>query len=112
MAVGVSFLGQLAALFGGEPRAIVAVAKRPQLRHGQLYDVIAAPDSTVAIAPFFECRAQRPSVFHHGNRGLTRDCILADHALFLAVQKEIDCPTQLAQDGTVTRIQGANPYRA
>jgi hypothetical protein len=39
-----------------------------------------------------EARTQHPSVFHHGNRGLARDQILSDHALFLHVCEELDKP--------------------
>ena len=50
--------------------------KRPLDEDGPLYDAVTAPDSRAPIAPYLEARTLRPSVFHHGNRGLTRDRIL------------------------------------
>ena len=66
--------------------------KRPLDEDGPLYDAVTAPDSRAPVAPYFEARTQRPSVFHHGNRGLTRDRILDDERLFLAVRDAIDGP--------------------
>jgi hypothetical protein len=68
----------------------VRCCKRPLDGTGLLYDAVAAPDSRVPVAQYFEARTQRPSVFHHGNRGLTRDRILAEAALFDAVRAELD----------------------
>jgi hypothetical protein len=64
--------------------------KRPLDEDGPLYDAVAAPNSRVPLAPYLEARTQRPSVFHHGNRGLTRDRILQEAALFAATRAELD----------------------
>jgi hypothetical protein len=64
--------------------------KRPLDDDRGLYDAVTAPDSRAPVAPYLEARTQRPSVFHHGNRGLARDRILADRELFEAVRKELD----------------------
>ena len=93
------FWGQLEAAFGAELRAMLRCCKRPLDEDGQLYDAVTANDSRSPVAPYFEARTQRPSVFHHGNRGLDRDRILADWKLFGAVRDELD-PSQ-----------GASPYR-
>lgn len=84
------FWGQLEATFGGELRAMLRCCKRPLDDDGGLYDAVTAPDSRAPVAPYLEARTQRPSVFHHGNRGLARDRILADRELFEAVRKELD----------------------
>ncbi|RYD61740.1 MAG: hypothetical protein EOP58_14325 [Sphingomonadales bacterium] len=39
-----------------------------------------------------ERRSLTPTVFHHGNRGMTRDRILAEHALFLGARAELADP--------------------
>ena len=49
-----------------------------------------AEGSKAAVAGYLEARTQRPSVFHHGNRGLTRDRIWDEEKLFLAVRDELD----------------------
>lgn len=88
------FWGQLEALCSEEDdlRAIIRCCKRPLDDDGPLYDAIVAPGSRAPVSPFFEARTQEPSVFHHGNRGLTRDRILREAALFKAVREEIDKP--------------------
>src|SRR4051812_34644787 len=98
------FWAQLEAAFGEELRGIVRCCKRPLTDDGALYDAITRPDSRVPVAGYFEARTQPPSVFHHGNRGLERDRILNDHALFLALEQELDRPAGLAGDEP-------NPYR-
>jgi hypothetical protein len=86
------FWGQMEAALGEDLRAIVRCCKRPQDGDGALYDALTAERSRAPVAPFMEARTQRPSVFHHGNRGLSRDRILADHALFKDLREEIDKP--------------------
>jgi hypothetical protein len=84
------FWGQLESLLAEDLRAIVRCCKRPLDGTGLLYDAVAAPDSRVPVAQYYEARTQRPSVFHHGNRGLSRDRIIAEAALFDAVRAELD----------------------
>src|SRR6185312_1332044 len=86
--------------FGEELRAMLRCCKKPLDEDGPLYDSVIASGSRVSVAAYFEARTQRPSVFHHGNRGLTRDRILDDERLFLAVRDAIDTPS------------GPSPYRA
>jgi hypothetical protein len=54
-----------------------------------LYDTVTSQPG-VAIAPYFEARTQKPSAFHHGNRGLSRDRILREARLFDSVRAELD----------------------
>jgi hypothetical protein len=86
------FWGQIESILGNDLRAILRCCKRPLDGTGDLYDAVTAPDSRTPVAPYLEARTQLPSVFHHGNRGLTRDRILCDQALFLAVRDELDRP--------------------
>ncbi len=88
------FWGQLEAALGPDLREMLRCCKRPMDGDGPLYDAVTAPDSRAPIAPYFEARTQRPSVLHHGNRGLTRDRILHEAALFAAVRKELDDPAR------------------
>ncbi len=83
------FWAQLEAAAGVDLRAMLRCCKRPLDDHGPLYDAVTAPDARAPIAPYLEARTLRPTVFHHGNRGLTRDRILGDRALFLAVRDEL-----------------------
>jgi hypothetical protein len=55
----------------------------------------------VPVAPYFEARTQKPSAFHQGNRGLTRERILREARLFDAVRAELDGSTNA----------GLSPYR-
>jgi hypothetical protein len=66
--------------------------KTPLDNDGPLFEVdhragFARADRPLSRAPFAE-----PTVFHHGNRGMTRDRILAEHTLFEATRVEIALP--------------------
>jgi hypothetical protein len=86
------FWGQMEALLGERLRAILRCCKRPLDGDGELYDAVTEVGSRSPVAPFMEARTQRPSVFHHGNRGLARDQILNDCALFKDLRDELDRP--------------------
>jgi hypothetical protein len=94
------FWGQMEAAFAGRLRGILRCCKRPLDQHGPLYDSVTSEEA-VPIAPYFEARTQKPSAFHQGNRGLTRDRILREARLFAAVRAELD--------GQVAA--GPSPYR-
>jgi hypothetical protein len=98
------FWGQLEALLADDLRAIVRCCKRPLDGDRELYDAVSAPDSRVPVAGYFEARTRPPSVFHHGNRGMTRDRILREAALLEAVREEID-----AFDAGVDRYRALSP---
>jgi hypothetical protein len=95
------FWAQLEAAIGDELREILTCCKRPLDNDGPLFDSIVAPDSRAPIAPYLESRTLTPTVYHHGNRGMTRDRILAERALFLATREELAC----------ANVDGPNPYR-
>lgn len=95
------FWGQLEAVMGEDLRAMLRCCKRPLTRNGVLYDAVTACDSRVPLAPYFEAQTSRPTVFHHGNRGMSRDRILDERALFLAIRSEI----------ATAHGPGPSPYR-
>lgn len=84
------FWGQVEAAFGPSMREILRCCKPPLDQDRALYEAVTAAGSRAPVAPYFEARTEWPSVFHHGNRGLTRDRILAEARLFEAVRDEID----------------------
>jgi len=88
------FWGQIEVVIGDMLQAMIRCCKRPNDGTGDLYDAATQGASSIAVAPYLEARTQMPSVFHHGNRGLTRDRILQDHALFLALREEVDRPNR------------------
>ena len=91
------FWAHLDALAGETIREMVRCCKRPlDHRNGELYDAVTSKDTTISVVPYLEAMTQRPSVFHHGNRGLSRDRILKEAALFRAVRGELDT----AQNGS------------
>lgn len=98
--VGV-FWGQIEAAFGADLREMLRCCKRPLDEDGPLYDAVTVQDSRAPLSSYLEARSQQPSVFHHGNRGLTRDRILQEADLFSAVRGELDDPARV----------GPSPYR-
>ncbi len=95
------FWGQFETLLGDRLRPMLRCCKRPFDGSGPLYDAAIGNPARPAVA-FLEAQVQQPSVFFHGNRGLSRDRILSEHALFLATRAELDDPART----------GPNPYRA
>ena len=74
-------------------RALIRCCKRPSNRKRQaMYDAITAPGSKLPLTPFLETCVLRPAAFHQGNRGLDRDLILQNDALFKDLQKELKAP--------------------
>jgi hypothetical protein len=96
------FWAQLESAIGPELRAMLRCCKRPLDNDGPLFDAVTAPDARAPIAPYLEARSLTPTVYHHGNRGMTRDRILAEGELFKASRTELAC----------ANIAGPNPYRA
>ncbi len=95
------FWAQLEALAGGTIREMLRCCKMPLDGDAKLYQSVTEEGSAVSIALYLEARTQGPSVFHHGNRGLTRDQILNEAKLFRAIRAELDAP----------KNQGPKPYR-
>lgn len=84
------FWGQIEAAFGEKLREMLRCCKKPLDRDGPLYAAVTAPGSHAPVAPYMEARTQWPSAFHHGNRGMTRDRILAEAALFDGIRAQLD----------------------
>lgn len=82
-------------------RPMLRCCKRPADDDGRTYDAVTRADSRHPLAPYLERRSRRPSVSHQGNRGLDRDRILSEGALFLATRVELAEPDPTA----------VNPYR-
>jgi hypothetical protein len=86
------FWGQLEAAIGADLRAMLRCCKRPLDDDGPLYDAVTAVDSKAPVAPYFEARSLTPTVYHHGNRGMSRDRIIAEAALFRATRSALAQP--------------------
>ena len=95
------FWAQLESTLEPYLRPMLRCCKRPGDSDGPLYDAITVDNSRYPIAPYLERRTLAPSVFHQGNRGLTRDRILQEGELFLATRSEL-----ATDDATAT-----NSYR-
>lgn len=76
------FWADLDGFAADELRAMLRCCKRPRDNDGPHHDAVLAGGATPGR--YLAVRALRPSVFHHGNRGLTRERILGERALFLA----------------------------
>ncbi|MCD2322760.1 hypothetical protein LQ953_01875 [Sphingomonas sp. IC-56] len=95
------FWAQLEAAIGEDLRVMLRCCKQPLTRDGELYRAVTEPGSRAPIAPYLEARSLTPSVYHHGNRGMARDRILSEAALFKATRVEL-----AGKPGA-----GPNPYR-
>ncbi len=95
------FWPQLEQSIGDDLRAMLRCCKRPLDGMGALYDGVTRDGSAQGIGVYFEKRTLQPSVFHHGNRGMSRERILREKALFIATREEI----------ATARDPGASPYR-
>jgi len=95
------FWAQMEQTLGKYLRPMLRCCKRPADDDGSTYDAVTRADSRHPLAPYLERRSRRPSVSHQGNRGLDRDRILSEGALFQATRVE------LAQADPAAR----NPYR-
>lgn len=84
-----AFWGDLRDLMGEDLRQALRCCKRPLDRTAPLYDAITATHSTRDSAPFLEAHVMRPRAFFHGNRGMTRERILAEAALAEDIQKRL-----------------------
>jgi hypothetical protein len=90
------FWAQFEATVGDQLRPMLRCCKRPMDSAGPLFDAITAFGSRYPIAPYLENRTLAPSVYHHGNRGLSRDRILREGELFLATRTELAQPNLAA----------------
>jgi len=83
------FWGQFEGVMGERIRPMLRCCKRPNDDAAPLFDAVTAEGSGYPIAPYLERRTLRPSVYHHGNRGLSRDRVVREGDLFLATRTEL-----------------------
>ncbi len=88
------FWAQLEAAIGPDLRAFLRCCKKPLDDTGPLFEAVTRKGAVLPIAPYLEARSLTPTVFHHGNRGLTRDRILDEFDLFKATRKETEAHDQ------------------
>ena len=91
------FWAHLEAAPGMDLRGLLRCCKRPLDADGPLYDAVTQAGACASVAAYMEARTQHPSVFHHGNRGLSCARILAEHRLFLAMRDLLDSPAPVAR---------------
>lgn len=96
------FWAQLEAAIGPDLRAMLRCCKCPLDNDAPLFTSVTAPDSRAPIAPYLQCRSLTPTVYHQGNRGMSRDRILSEFDLFKATRNALH-----VADGA-----GPNPYRS
>ncbi len=80
------FWAQMEAALADDLRPMLRCCKRPDDGDGPAHDAVTKPLSRYPLAPYLEKTTRPPSVFHQGNRGLERDRILCEGALFLATR--------------------------
>ena len=90
------FWFRLETVAGQAIRQMLRCCKRPQGRRGRLYDGVISDSDAQPLGPFMDAMAQPPSVFHHGNRGLSRKRILREAALFRNLRETLDGPQGVA----------------
>src|SRR5687768_8111918 len=83
------FWAQLEAVLGGELREMLRLC-RARGRSEALFTSVTRPGSTAPIAPLLEAATVLPAAKHQGNRGLDRNRILNEAALFAAVQGQLN----------------------
>ena len=109
-----AFWRQMDAAFGQDLREMLRCCKQLLDENGPLYAAVTTPGSAAPVASYLEARMQAPSVFHHGNRGLSRDRILREAGLFRAVQDELDAPAGADTEPSrprCTRVCGKRCWR-
>lgn len=96
-----AFWTALDRLAGDVLREMLRCCKVPLDDDAVLYQAVTRSGATGAVSAYLRARVQRPSVYHHGNRGLMRDQIINDAKLFRDIRAELDAPEH----------QGPDPYR-
>ena len=86
------FWGQIEALFSADLRPMLRCCKRPFDGTGELYDAVTRDGAVQPAVAYLQAQTQAPSVFFHGNRGLSRARILDEAALFVAARDAVDGP--------------------
>jgi MFS family permease len=84
------FWARLEAAYGERLRDMLRCGKPPRDSRAALFRAVTRPGSRAPIAPMLEAFSYVPAVGHQGNRGLDRERIAGEGALFAAVQSELD----------------------
>ncbi len=95
------FWRQMDAAMGEPLRAMLGCCKRPLNQDGPLFDSVTQAGSRTSVVPYLERRSIAPSVFHHGNRGMTRDRILQESGLFGAIRAALATSARATEPGEV-----------
>ncbi|MEO8926909.1 MAG: hypothetical protein ABI306_07065 [Caulobacteraceae bacterium] len=90
------FWAQLESAIGPTLRDMLRCAKPPPGAQA-LFAAVTAAGSVAPLAPLMTACTVRPAVFHQGNRGLGRDCIEREGALFAAARVLADDPARRGQ---------------
>jgi hypothetical protein len=98
------FWADLEAGIGPELRSFLRCCKKPGDSDGPLYVAVTEAGSRAPIAPYLQARSLKPTVYHHGNRGMTRDRILAEFEVFKATRVALAANALAYEQLTPARI--------
>ncbi len=84
------FFAQLEEAYGPLLRDMLRCCKVPPNPMSDMFANVVAAGSRAPVAPMLEALTVWPAVSHQGNRGMRRERIEREHALFKAVCRELD----------------------
>lgn len=85
-----AFWQALDAAIGAQLRDMFRCGKTPRDRNATLFHEVTKDGASDAVAPLLGALSVRPAVFHQGNRGLSRDRIEREGALFLDARAALE----------------------
>lgn len=91
-----TFWAQFEAGYGTVLQDLIRCCKRPNDSTGALFDAAVARGSRPSVASYLKARAKGPIAGHQGNRGLDRQRIEQDAALFLETRRVLAQPREFA----------------
>lgn len=93
------FWTALEALIGEEIRALLRLCAPPRGRFDTMFKAVTAPLSRAPIAPLLDRQSVFPAASHAGARGLSRNRILRQNAMFAAAEKLLPPPPDVLASG-------------
>jgi hypothetical protein len=93
------FWPTLEALIGEDIRALLRLCAPPRGRFDTMFKAVVAPLSRSPIAPLLDRQSVFPAASHAGARGLSRDRILRQNAMFVAAEKLLPPPADVVTSG-------------
>ncbi len=96
------FFAQLEDAYGPRLRDMLRCCKVPPAPIADRFNDVVAAGSRAPIAPLLEALVVLPAVFHQGNRGMARERILRERALFCAARSEIDTNIAYRDEDIIT----------